>query len=188
MVNPLPLLSLLTATAAAVYLSTRASGERAQGGQGSGQNSILEGLGMADVLAPLTSDKRGIRNNNPLNIEHGDPWRGMAAEQPDGRFITFTDPRYGYRAAAIIIGGAYRRRGQTTLAQIIGQWAPPKKDGETENDTQAYIDDVSRRSGIAPFQVVSKDRYVDLFEAMTWHENGEQPYERALIAEGVSWA
>lgn len=142
--------------------------------------SILQVLKMDNVTAAL--QPRGIRNNNPLNIEKGDSWRGLAAEQGDSRFAQFIDPRYGYRAGAIILRN-YARRGVTTLAQILGTWAPKE-----ENDLRAYIDDVARRSGLAPFQVVKPWHYVALFAAMTWHENGEQPYDLALIAEGVSWA
>lgn len=151
------------------------------------QPTILEVMGMeniTEVFEPSAqSDKRGIRNNNPLNIEHGDNWQGMAAEQPDPRFVRFIDARYGYRAAAKIITGAYASRGVTTLAGILGTWAP-----KGENDLQAYIAHVSSRAGIAPMQNVTRDMLPRLFEAMTLHENGEQPYTLDFIREGVAWA
>lgn len=45
---------------------------------------------------------RGIRNNNPGNLEWGDPWQGL---DPDGqaqdkRFVVFKDPAMGIRAIA----------------------------------------------------------------------------------------
>lgn len=151
--------------------------------------TILDVLDMTDITAPLetatdyVSDKRGIRNNNPLNIEKGDPWQGLRAEQTDSRFAQFIDARYGFRAGARILSGAYRARGIDTLAGILGSWAP-----KGENDLRAYINHVSQRSGILPMQTVTRDMYPQLFEAMTLHENGEQPYSLAFIREGVSWA
>jgi len=36
---------------------------------------------------------RGIRNHNPGNIEKGDPWQGLAADQSgDPRFAVFAAP------------------------------------------------------------------------------------------------
>ena len=44
--------------------------------------------------------KRGLRNNNPLNIRlTGTCWQGMSKEQTDGTFVQFTTMAYGYRAA-----------------------------------------------------------------------------------------
>ncbi len=43
---------------------------------------------------------RGIRNNNPLNIEHSQSkWQGMAVEQTDKRFVQFKSMTWGIRAA-----------------------------------------------------------------------------------------
>jgi len=127
-------------------------------------------------------EPRGIRNKNPLNIEKGEPWNGLRPNQTDARFAQFTDPRYGYRAAARIIA-SYRRRGVKTLAEIIGTWAPA-----TENNVGAYIKSVSEKSGIDPERVVTDTDLVPLFAAMTVHENGHNPYPADLIQEGVSWA
>lgn len=134
-------------------------------------------------MTVATSQPRGIRNHNPLNIERGtDQWQGMASNQSDARFLVFTDPRYGYRAAARIIN-SYRRRGVRTLAQIIATWAPP-----VENKTGAYIDHMARATGLDPDTVINDDHLPGLFAAMTLHENGQNPYSIDLIKEGISWA
>jgi hypothetical protein len=190
-IKPIPAIALLTATAtaAAVYLSARGSKE--QSGQGADtstpppQPSILELLGMDNVTAPLqiNSTARGIRNNNPLNIERtADRWQGMAAEQTDSRFLVFTDARYGYRAGAVILKN-YRLRGIRRLREIIQTWAP-----SFENNVDAYVNHVAQKVGIAPGDVVEIEDYPKLFAAMTAHENGAQPYALDYIAEGVSWA
>lgn len=127
-------------------------------------------------------EPRGIRNNNPLNIEQGANWNGLADVQTDARFCVFKDVRYGYRAAARIIDN-YKNRGVETLAQIISTWAPA-----SENNTAAYIDSVSQKIGVGADSVVTKEFYPALFAAMTIHENGENPYSLETIAEGVSWA
>ena len=50
------------------------------------------------------SQPRGIRNNNPGNIEHnGTNWQGMDNPPHDGRFIRFVTPQYGIRAMARVL-------------------------------------------------------------------------------------
>ena len=44
--------------------------------------------------------KRGIRNNNPLNIRRSATrWQGAREEQKDKSFVQFKSMAYGYRAA-----------------------------------------------------------------------------------------
>lgn len=83
--------------------------------------------------------KRGIRNNNPLNIRRSAThWQGARKEQTDKSFVQFSSLAYGYRAAWKILQSYYERfcrQGQQfTVRNIISRWAPP-----TENDTEAYI-------------------------------------------------
>ena len=50
------------------------------------------------------SGARGIRNNNPGNIDrNATKWQGMADKQDDPRFIVFTSPQYGIRAMARVL-------------------------------------------------------------------------------------
>lgn len=89
---------------------------------------------------------RGIRNNNPGNIERTSVrWKGMAAEQSDPRFITFTRPEWGIRAIARILLGDWRE-GQNTIASLIEEWAPPH-----ENNTKAYVRSVGKACGVDPY-------------------------------------
>lgn len=92
-------------------------------------------------------EPRGIRNNNPLNIEKGQPWQGLRAEQTDPRFAQFTSLEYGFRAAFRIIKTYLDKRNPRvdTVAAIINRWAPP-----SENDTQKYIDFVCERGYLEP--------------------------------------
>lgn len=160
----------------------------------------LDFSGLLDVNIPFLSggsmdapnqfyDKslpRGIRNNNPGNIEKtGDAWQGLADIQPDSRFFTFVDPVYGIRALAKIIRNYRDRYGLNTVQGIINRWAPP-----VENNTSAYVRAVAAKVGVAPTELLAWDagQLRRLVEAIIQHENGQQPYSMATIADGISRA
>lgn len=124
---------------------------------------------------------RGIRNNNPGNIERNSiRWKGMAPEQRDRRFITFTRPEWGIRAIARILLGDWRE-GQNTIASLISEWAP-----EVENDTKAYIKAVAKACKVDPYRPCNIPKLlVPLISAIIQHENGIQPYSPQLIQLGI---
>lgn len=88
---------------------------------------------------------RGIRNNNPLNIIIGNTWLGERENPTDPRFEEFVSMRYGLRAAFIILRRYIRRYGKNTINSIVRTWAP-----ETENQVQAYIDNVCKFTQMHP--------------------------------------
>lgn len=142
---------------------------------------LVMGVGVGG--AKIVSSIRGIRNNNPLNIERGgDQWEGMAPVQSDSRFLVFTDAVFGIRAAARILAN-YAKRGANTVEKIVSTWAPPN-----ENDTEAYIKFVTQQTGFKRDQVMNKSagHYVPLLAAMIKMENGINPYSNETIAKGVS--
>lgn len=126
----------------------------------------------------------GIRNNNPGNIELGDDWQGMRVPQTHPRFIQFIEPEYGIRAMTRIIDN-YKKRGIKTIAQIINTWAPP-----VENNTESYINSVTKKTGWPSFYIPEKARgdYLPLIQAIIHHENGRQPYADATIVKGIGMA
>lgn len=131
----------------------------------------------------LFNSVRGLRNNNPGNIErNATRWEGMSVEQSDPRFVVFESPEYGIRAMTRILN-SYRNRGVITLGDIIRTWAPP-----VENQTWSYIGHVSSMTGIAATDPVPPARYPDLIKAIIAHENGLQPYSDFLIQRGVTMA
>lgn len=135
---------------------------------------------IADMITP-----RGIRNNNPGNIRHSSSkWQGMAAEQTDANFVQFIAPEYGIRALAKLLTNYATRDGLNTVRQIISKYAP-----STENDTDAYARSVSRALGVTPDTVIGVPQHLTaLVEAIVQHENGQQPYDLALINTGVMMA
>lgn len=125
---------------------------------------------------------RGIRNNNPLNIRHGnDLWLGAATTQTDSAFVQFQTMAYGYRAAWRILQTYYQRLKERkklfTVENILHRWAPPK-----ENDTKEYIRTVLSLSSIGgnerllpPQNVTGYHRLSALIAAMTVVECGIRP-------------
>lgn len=127
---------------------------------------------------------RGLRNNNPGNIErNGIAWKGMAQDQSDPRFVVFTHPSYGVRALGRILQ-TYERRGLKTVRDIIARWAP-----STENNTDAYAAAVARALKVAPGERIDVTaRLPELAAAITAHENGSNPYSAADMAQWVRMA
>lgn len=130
---------------------------------------------------------RGIRNNNPGNIRHGDNWVGMADTQKDKSFVTFVDAKYGIRAMVKVFR-SYRNRGVVTLGGIISTWAP-----SNENDTEAYIKAAEKSTGWSRSHVVAESEgdYQTLIKAIIKRENGAayaEYYSLSKIDEGIALA
>lgn len=129
---------------------------------------------------------RGLRNHNPLNIEKGEPWQGLAPQQTDPRFCQFIADIYGYRAALIIIRNYMRKRPPVdTVRKIIHRWAPP-----TENNTTAYLDYVCKVGVLDPDKrlVWSKSRedICRLIWAMARYETGSMDISFGMIQNAFS--
>lgn len=128
-----------------------------------------KGEGMANTFPNAGGRSRGLRNNNPGNIkETGTAWKGQIRPSKDQPFAQFLDMRWGARAMIIIVKRTYRNRGLKTIRQIIETYAPP-----SENPTGAYINAVSRATGINADAVLSTESdYKKVIQAMAAFENG----------------
>lgn len=118
---------------------------------------------------------RGIRNNNPGNIEHRDPWQGLVpdSERTDKRFAEFTSAVWGIRAIARLLINYKDLYKINTLQEAINRWAPP-----VENNTNAYVNIVSKAAGISPNNFIDLADYHSVkpvIEAIIKHENGPGP-------------
>ncbi|WP_416820227.1 structural protein P5 [Delftia tsuruhatensis] len=134
------------------------------------------------------STPRGIRNNNPGNIDRtAEKWQGMAADQSsDSRFVVFSAPVWGLRALAKVLLSYQRKHGLRTPAAIIGRWAPP-----VDNDTGAYARQVAKALGVGvgdQIDLQQPETLQRILPAIVQHENGQQPYPTALVAEAVRLA
>lgn len=133
-----------------------------------------------------SSDTRGVRNNNPGNLEasSSNPWVGQTGS--DGRFAKFETPEHGIRALGRNLI-SYQRQGIDTVGEIINRWAPPSDN----NDTAAYIKAVCAQLGVTanqPLDASNPDTLQALCAAIIKHENGTQPYSPDQLSTGVSAA
>lgn len=141
------------------------------------------------------SSKRGIRNNNPGNIDRSpnNKWQGrmsrerMTQEQRDEkRFEVFASPAWGIRAMCVLLITYFDRHGCNTVQKIINRWAPP-----VENDTGAYVAAVAKAVGTRPSDFINLHefgRMRPLIDAIIRHENGGNPYSPEVIEEGLRLA
>lgn len=124
---------------------------------------------------------RGLRNRNPGNIRRSAVRYKGEAESGDAAFKAFRTMAWGYRAMFVLLHTYRVRHGVATLRGMIARWAPP-----SENDTEAYLRTVARRSGIDPDAAIdTRDQpaMTCIVAAMARVENGTEPDEKE-IAEG----
>ena len=129
---------------------------------------------------------RGIRNNNPLNIRRSkDQWKGLADAQTDRAFCQFKSLEYGWRAAFYLLTRTYYHKYRLyTIRTIIRRWAPPG-----ENNTEAYIANVSRLTGIDPDEPIGipserPSRWMMVGVAMAIQEDGTDSLDYFAMLRG----
>ena len=129
---------------------------------------------------------RGIRNNNPLNIRRSkDQWQGMKKTQSDSSFCQFETFEDGWRAAFVLLTRTYYQKYRLyTIRAIVSKWAPPG-----ENNTEAYIRNVSRLTGISadePLGIPSEHpaRWMLVGAAMAIQENGTEVMDWLAMLRG----
>ena len=122
----------------------------------------------------------GFRNNNPGNLRVA-----ANATGKNGGFSTFANDADGRTAMARQLM-LYGDRGNNTLDGIIHTYAP-----QSENNTRAYIDSVSKSTGFGAQQRINlhdPDVLKTLMAAMIKHESGAQPYTENELSDSVRTA
>ena len=129
---------------------------------------------------------RGIRNNNPLNIRRSkDQWQGLRAQQTDASFCQFESMEYGWRAAFKLLTRTYYHTYRLfTIRGIVSKWAPAN-----ENNTKAYIANVSKMTGIGPDEPIGipsdkPARWMMVGIAMAIQENGTSSLDYFAMLRG----
>jgi hypothetical protein len=125
------------------------------------------------------ADPRGIRNNNPGNLNYVGQAGATKEGGPNGRFAVFRSAEDGLRALADQLR-RYGTRGINSVRAIISKFAPA-----SENNTQAYIGSVSKGLGIGADSALDlNDPRVlqSLMGAIIKVENGKNPYSAEQIA------
>lgn len=123
------------------------------------------------VPGPQSGEPRGIRNNNPLNLEAS----AFTQARPgfsgsDGRFGQFATPDQGLAAADKLLA-SYGQRGINTIAGVINRWAPAN-DG---NPVSAYAQFVAQKAGVdpnTPINLSDPSVRAKILPAMAEFENG----------------
>ncbi|PLA73505.1 structural protein [Hydrogenovibrio sp. SC-1] len=113
---------------------------------------------------------KGIRNNNPGNLEANNiNWRGKIGD--DGRFVIFDKMENGVRAMTLDITGDFYKDGNRTVRGLITEYAPGH-----ENNVEAYVNHVSSKMGVNPDEFLTdlKPYLNDMIAAMILHENGRE--------------
>lgn len=119
-----------------------------------------------------STEPRGLRNNNPLNIEAGPFAQGQPGfTGSDGRFARFETPQQGVEAADRLLQ-SYAARGLTTPIAIVSRWAPA---GDGNNNPTAYANAVAQKMGVRadqPINMADPGVRQQLISAMAEMENG----------------
>lgn len=130
---------------------------------------------------------RGIRNNNPGNIDYSpiNNWKGQLKVDKtiESRFCRFDSPENGIRALGKLLQTYQRKHGLKTVKDIIGRWAPA-----TENNTNAYVKSVEAFTGTKPGSEIDlKDAAIlkGMIKAIIRHENSNYEYPESVLTEGV---
>ena len=109
----------------------------------------------------------------------------MSAQQQDAAFCQFESLEWGWRAAFWLLTRTYYHQYRLyTIRAIIGKWAPPH-----ENKTDAYINNVSRLTGIAPDEPIGipsdqPARWMAVATAMAIQENGTSSVDYFAMLRG----
>ncbi|MDE9536107.1 lytic transglycosylase domain-containing protein [Xenorhabdus bovienii] len=124
------------------------------------------------TITPPSDGKtpRGIRNNNPGNLNFAGQRGAVKEGGENGRFAVFSTMQEGiaalYRQLQLYFG-----RGINTISSIVKKYAPVA-DG---NKVDAYITVLTRKLGIDANQKIDTanvQQIIDLMEGIIRHENG----------------
>ena len=109
----------------------------------------------------------------------------MSKTQNDRSFCQFETLEYGWRAAFYLLTRTYYHKYRLyTIRGIVSRWAP-----ESENNTRAYIENVSRLTGIAPDEPIGipsiqSARWMMVGVAMAIQENGTSSLDYFAMLRG----
>nr|WP_236942264.1 transglycosylase [Escherichia sp. MOD1-EC6153] len=136
---------------------------------------------------------RNYRNNNLGNLVFANQ-EGATLEAPNAkgeqRFARFNTPEEGIRALANQVSSYYNGTSAAagyqklqTVSSIISKWAPPK-----ENNTNQYIDNVSKYLGVSPnekIDVGNPEVMTQLVRAIATKEGGNPAVNNEFIKNAL---
>ena len=109
----------------------------------------------------------------------------MRAQQTDASFAQFETMEYGWRAAFYLLTRTYYHKYRLyTIRSIVTKWAPA-----VENNTKAYIENVSRLTGMLPDEPLGipseqPSRWMMLGAAMALQAGGSDGFDLFAMLRG----
>lgn len=139
------------------------------------------------AAAPGSSggNTRAERNNNPGNLNYAGQAGATLEDGSGARFAKFGSTAEGVSALARQLQ-RYGERGLDTVSKIINKYAP-----SSENNTQAYIDALSKRLGVSGDQKLDLNdpgTLSNLIKGISRHESGKDYLSDSDVMTGLSMA
>jgi hypothetical protein len=138
------------------------------------------------TVGTVTSAIRGIRNNNPTNLEDaGIQWDGMTGVDADG-YLIFATMVKGLRAASRNLANYQNLHGINTVDGAIRRWS--------KTDQDAYVANVAAALGVDPhddIDLTDGSTQLGMLRAMIVQETGAAAsllIPDGVIAEGIASA
>jgi hypothetical protein len=150
-------------------------------GVGGGRGRVNRG-GFTSSPSSYPGGTRGIRNNNPGNLNFANQNGATKEGGPNGRFAVFGSAEDGLRALIRQID-LYAARGITSVEGIINKWAPA-----SENNTKAYIERVAKTLGVDPTKPIDMSDIrirTGIMKSIIGVENGRNPYSDEMVARAA---
>lgn len=123
-----------------------------------------------DSYGAYGTTTRGLRNNNPGNLNYVGQAGATKEGGPNGRFAVFETMQQGIAALYKQLQ-LYFSRGKDTIREIINTYAP-----SSENDTGAYISAIAKKLGKGADEILNSADTETIFNLMRGiidHENGQ---------------
>ncbi|MBD2803499.1 lytic transglycosylase [Xenorhabdus sp. ZM] len=156
---------------------------------------LPEWLGGTPSQAKASSNQakgntRGERNNNPLNMNFAKQRHAVLEDGKGARFAKFNTIYNGLERTAWQLrryfNGQYDGIKRQSVEMIVKKWSPR----EDNNDTEAYIERVSKRLGVGRrdhLDLNNHDVMYALMNAMSPEEIGKPlPYDKRLVMAAIA--
>lgn len=142
---------------------------------------------VADIVGgAVGSAIRGIRNNNPTNLEDaGIQWDGLTGVDPGG-YLVFNTMVSGLRAASKNLANYQNLHGINTVDGAIRRWS--------KTDQDAYVANVAAALGVDPYESIDLtdgSTQLAMLRVIIVQENGQAAsllIPDSVIAEGIASA
>jgi hypothetical protein len=127
------------------------------------------------------SDPRGLRNNNPGNIEYGQfaKAHGATGVESQGRFALFDSAQAGLNALAALLR-KYGNQGIDTVRGIISKYAPA-----SDGNPASYMASVAKKLGVgldSKLNLSDAGVLSGLMGSIVQFENGRNPYSGEMLS------